>query len=271
MVELKKFRDRRILYFIVISLILLLMFQPIGLPIDILPTSVAAFKYIDSLPAGSVVAIAGDLIPSGWAEINSLHVALIRHLLSKNVKFFYFTIVEEANMVLNRLKDKIDWSGKTYGVDYAFFGFIPGMESATAALARDIPTVLPYDRYGTPIGDIPMMKNIKSYKDINLLVLTCCTGVWEYYVRQWTQPFKVPTVILSDGGYWTSVLNWMKIGVVTAAFYSQRGAADYEQLINRPGDGIKLMDIQTVLHYLLISMIVIGNVDLFLSKRRKRK
>jgi hypothetical protein len=49
-----------------------------------------------------------------------------------------------------------------------------------------------------------------------------------------------------------------------------RGAAEYEQLINREGGGERAMLAQTTAHLYVIALVLLGNVIYFRS-RRKRK
>lgn len=262
--------DNRVIYVLLTILIIAVMLSPLGLPIKTLQTSRDVVDYLDNLPSGSVVAIAFDMIPSAWTEIGSSHVALAKHLLSLDVKFFYFSVVEQGPMVINNLLDKVDFSDKEYGVDYAIFGFLPGSETAVNSLAQKTREMLVADMYGAPIDDLPVMDGINSAEDVDLLMTTASTATYEYYVPHWVQAYGTPAICLAGGGQYPSILNYMALGLYEGGLNGQRGGADYEFLINRPGNAIKLMDIQTILHYLLIVFIVGSNVSHLINRSGKK-
>ena len=62
--------------------------------------------------------------------------------------------------------------------------------------------------------------------------------------------------------------NDLQAGLITGLLAGGRGAAEYELLIGQPGEGIKLMDAQSMAHLMVSFFIVLGNVGYFGSRRR---
>jgi hypothetical protein len=48
------------------------------------------------------------------------------------------------------------------------------------------------------------------------------------------------------------------------------GAAEYEKLIDTPGDATIGMDAQSIVHILIIVLIVLGNIAYFATRRHKQ-
>jgi hypothetical protein len=60
--------------------------------------------------------------------------------------------------------------------------------------------------------------------------------------------------------YWPDKI----VGWATGA----KGAAEYEILVRRPGEGAAAMDAQSLAHLAIVIFIVLGNLGYFLSRRR---
>lgn len=75
--------------------------------------------------------------------------------------------------------------GKKYGVDYVNLGFFSGAESGLAAWAENFPNIFKTDWLGVPIAQFPMMKDIKSVKDFDL-VLTFNNGPGTGLPEMWS-------------------------------------------------------------------------------------
>ena len=50
-----------------------------------------------------------------------------------------------------------------------------------------------------------------------------------------------------------------------------KGAAEYEILMGYEGSAFRGMDIQSLVHFLIIGMVLLGNIGFFLSGRHKRR
>ena len=50
-----------------------------------------------------------------------------------------------------------------------------------------------------------------------------------------------------------------------------KGAAEYEQLIGKPGTASVGMDAQSLTHLLIVIFVIVGNIQYFLSKRKGGK
>lgn len=192
--------DPRVLYVLLMFFIVLPFLTNVNLPIVIHATTRNFYNVVESLPAGSVVVYDLSSQAGQFSEIRPGAVAVVNQLLKKDVKILFVTYQEDGPILIDKtlkMADQTLLSQKRYGEDYVVFGFVPGGEVALAAFAADMHKACPKDTYGTPVEQIPIMKNVHSAKDVALLVV-----IWGYgmggitEIRQWGVTYETPMVII---------------------------------------------------------------------------
>ena len=130
--------DKRIIYILVLLAIIIPLVSPMGIPFSINATTQAVFDKIDSLPDGSTIAIGIDYSPGAAPQIHPQAKAVLNHLFySKNVKILFTSIATTGPMFTNQLLDEIAGHDKVYGTDYIHLGYLPGVETAISAFAKE--------------------------------------------------------------------------------------------------------------------------------------
>ncbi|MFH1336511.1 MAG: hypothetical protein ABII96_08335, partial [Candidatus Zixiibacteriota bacterium] len=119
----------------------------------------------------------------------------------------------------------------------------------------------------TPLEQSPMMKNIKNYDDVDLIVSVADGDLpvtWvDYAVSRYHKKFAcAATAVMA-----TSFYPFLSSGQMVGLLGGLKGAAEYEMLINKPGMGQKGMDAQSVCHLMIVLLIVFGNVSYFMERR----
>ncbi len=196
---------------------------------------------------------------------------LLEHLMRRNAKIIVagFSLADASDLQEMVFNDVGIASRMKYGVDYVGFGFIPGSEVAMAQLAVNFRTIVKVDLYGNPVEKLPLMNNINSAKDIGLLVTIDSTSTCLLWFRQWSEPFKVPTIVSTTAGSWPQVTPFYTMGMVKGALAGLRGAGEYEKMLAMPGEGLKSVDMLSMSTIYMVVMVALGNVVYYLQKRRK--
>jgi len=263
--------DRRYIYFLLVVLLAIPYIRPIGLPVPIPVYTRRAMEYIDALKPGDYVIFHVTQI-AVWGELGPSHYALFTYLLEKGTKIIMWGGATDAgnaaNVVIGYVKP--EKMGKKYGVDYANFGYVPGGETAYASLARDIHATFKADFYGTPIGSIPMMTNVRDARDIDLVIGFDAGNVYSYYSRQWVAPYNTILIIVSTAIVEADLTPFYQAGSVKGYISGIGGGAAVELLTKHPGDALKGMDALSIAHVLWILFVIIGNVA-YWSSRLKSK
>lgn len=276
--------DVRILYLLLVLAIALPLLFPIGLPIAINDSTRGIYDMIEELPEGSYIMVVAAYDPSGQAELYPQNLALVRHCFQKNLRVIGFAQWElGAGLMADALDLAAKEYDKEYGKDYIHLGYKPGGTILIRGMVKDIYESARADMNGTPLEQLPMMKDFQNLTDVSAIVAICAgsPGIneWITYVGTPSQNpgpnnpdgFK-HVVLLGEGTNSVSVpgaKSRLQAGLIEGLLEGGRGAAEYELLIDRPGDGVASMDAQSMGHLLIIFFIVLGNIGYLAAGRKK--
>jgi hypothetical protein len=231
------------------------------------------YDFIESLPSDSVVIIDYGCNAVMWPENGISTLAIMKHLFSKtDIKIVMFAgwLVEGPVIWNTRIKPEVQryLDLRTYGEDWVDFGYIPGAEVALAGMATDFHATIPKDVHGTPVGEIAMMQNIRTATDFALGIAMNAQIGW---LNQWQVPYGTPISVICQGMLAPGNMPYLETGQLTGFVAGSTGAAQYEILIRSPGEGAAQADAISLSHVLVIAVIIIVNVDHFLSRSRGEK
>jgi hypothetical protein len=206
-------------------------------------------------------------------------VALFTHMIAvHHGKVVMYTLFEDGVLSINRLYlPAFIASGAfkdfKYGTDYAVLGFVPGGETATAAVAQNI-KLLGRDIYGNDLNQLPITKNLT---DANSLSLWVHAGYrYLFPIRQVAPKYKVPLIIVEHPGAIQYLPVYMDAGTITCFINGWPGASEYESLLLKVGllhyTGLGTLGglAVTTGYFVVLAYAVVGNVSWFGQKLLKR-
>ena len=228
------------------------------------------YEAVDGLEPGSCVWLAADYDPGSMPELYPMNVALVEHLFEKDVRVISGSLWAPGPPLAQRVFDDLAAKyGKTYGEDYVNLGFKEGREAVMISVAEDLRRTFPEDFYGTPLDSVPMLEGIRNLQDLEMIVAVSAgyPGIKEWIMQIAT---RYETVI---GGGVTAVTGpemypYIQSGQLVGLLAGMKGAAEYEQLVKRPGLGISGMVAQSSVHVMVVIFILFANIVYFLEKRR---
>lgn len=248
------------------------LLNPIGLPVPVQPTTLGVYNKIESLKSGDVAVLGSNIGAAIYAEVYPQYIAVLEHLLRKpGVKILLVGHGTEAPIWAERALKELDaYNRRAYGTDFVHLGYIAGEEAAIAGLCRDVHALLKVDYSGKPLSDLPMMKNIKSAKDFTIVVDFTASADSQYWLNQAYASYGTAigfglTAIKVPDAY-----AYYMAGQIFGIIESLSGAAQYENLIRKPGMAVTGMDAQSLAHLLYIALMIACNV-IFLTQRRAKK
>lgn len=281
--------DRRIIYLFVLVSLSAPMIMGVTLTPVPLPTSKAFFDSIEKLDnsSGKIVIISSDWGPNTKAENKPQTEAAIEHLMRKRIPFAITTLYALAEPFLRsmprdiaeKLEKEAPGEKWEYGKDWVNIGYKPGGSLMIQGLAKsaDIRSFWKTDASGTPLESIPMLKSVRSLKDVQLLIET--TGLVGAF-GQWIGFFLVEDYRPDMLHGCTSITipearTYFSSGQITGLLEGVAGAAAYEKLLsdqnpNRlPGEGWITNTGLAFAQICIIGFIIIGNLGFFLSRKRR--
>jgi hypothetical protein len=280
--------DRRIIYlFVAVGTILPIIFL-IGLPVSITPPVQMAFDRIENqLQKGDIVLVSFDYGPSSAPENAPMADAVLRHCFSRGLKVVVIALyplggLSEAVNELNKVA--AEFPEMKYGVDYVNLGYKDGAQAAMKKMAEDFHEVFPSDVNGTPLDQLPMMKNIKTYRNMKLVVSLATGIIGEWWANLVNAQFGIPVIVGPTAVSAPKYYAYLEAKQMAGLLGGLKGASEYERLVTNkypalaktyatPGlyTATKGMDVQSIVHMIMIAFIVFGNIVYFTSRKKPRK
>jgi hypothetical protein len=275
--------DRRwVFLFVAVGTILPILF-PIGLPVTTTPPVQSLFDKIESLGPDDVVLFSFDYGPTTKAENTPMAAAVLRHCFSRRIKVVIIALYPIGGaMMATQVADQVasEFPDLTYGVDFVNLGYKDGGQALMKQMGESISRVFPTDRLGRPVGEFPLMQKVTNYADIDLVVSYATGVIGEWWANLINAQFRTPVAVgctaVSAPKYYAYLDSGQMIGLLGGL----KGASEYERLLldRYPArqlayddplnfSAMRGMDVQTVIHLIIIGFIVIGNVAYFLSRR----
>ena len=263
--------DRRIIYLVIALAVIAPFFIPMKLPIYVSPPVQSVYDRIEALPEGSVVLVGFNFSASTRPELYPMALAVLRHCCSRKIKLIGMTLNYTAATIGD---DAMREAAQEYGYreheDYVYFGYKPGARQVMLGIGEDISGPFPADYLNEPISEIPMMKNIRNYRDIDLVMDFGSANTPEWWVAYAGSRYHQEIAVGCTGVMVSGLYPYLKAGQLVGLIGGLKGAAEYEKLINKHGKAILGMKAQSIAHIAIILLVILGNVVHLLSKRKAR-
>ena len=277
--------DRRIIFIIVGLSVLIPLLKPewVDLPIRPTPESQIVFDEINKLNEGDKVLLSFEYGPSTKPEIHPMAIAILKHLYAKNIQVYGFALWPDGNFMSTEAFSEVSVEfDKKYGIDYVNLGFKPGQEAVITGIASDIRTLYTVDLKGTPINDIPMMKDVVNIEDFDF-VFSLSAGFpgSKEWVQYACDPKNIPLSTGCTSIQVTDIMPYVENNQIRGILAGMPGAAEYESLVETelqkmkitatPGKATGMMAAQSIAHVVIVLFIIFGNITYFITRKKKRK
>ncbi|MBP6874533.1 MAG: hypothetical protein KBD56_00525 [Candidatus Eisenbacteria bacterium] len=271
--------DRRLIFLLVFLGALIPILHPLGLGVQISPPVRAVFQSIDRLAPGDAIVLSFDYGPSDGPELDPMANAILRHCVKKGVRVIGISLYSlgGVDMARARFRQLVSDMHARPGIDFVNLGYKDGAQAAMRAMGLEFPSVFPRDVNNTPYEEIPAARGIRNFADCKLAVTLCTSIIGQHWVNLVNAQFRIPLALgataVSAPKYYAYVEAGQAIGVIGG----MKGASEYEELLAKADPDLGGltrtatvgMDVQSIVHLIVIALIVLGNVA-FLASRRGR-
>ena len=262
--------DRRIIFILIAVVVIIPTLIPVSLPTTVSEPTQKLYDYIDALPPESTIIMAFDYGPSSLAEPEPMAKAVLQHCFNKDVRVIGMTLYPNTPTLAHNLMRKIAAeNGAVNGEDYVFLGYRPGAVQVILGMGTSIASVFETDYNGTAITEIPMMKNVTNYDQIDLLLDLAAgssTGAWIVYANT---RYNLKVAAGVTGVIIAQMYPYLQTGQLVGLMPGYLGATEYEKLLQRTGAGTLGLNTASFIHLLIIGLVVLGNVAFFIHRRRE--
>lgn len=254
-----------------------ILVNPIGLPIHIGTRSQELYQLVENVPEDSVVLVDIAFGSGALAELGPAFTAVMHHLFERDVRVIVMTLYQEGPLMYSRLVEKGIRPGETYqkeyGVDYCFFGYSAGGVTTMSELAKNM-KLLKTDYRDNSLEDLTVMNGVETQEDIDLVITftTSSGGISSPrdWVQQWATPYKANLACVVLKMMVPTVSPYYGSGQVKALMPGAGASAEYELLVGQPGKGLASTDALSYAHFLVITLIVLGNIAYFAKRGEER-
>jgi len=274
MKDILKNLDRRVIFIFVFLGAILPTLVVFRLPIKVTPNVQAVYDTIEEIAnkGGGTVLISFDYGPGSMPEVQPMALSILRHCFARGVKVVgmnhWPTGVGLAQQALDTTSKELN---QTYGEDYVFLGYKTGGPTLIINMGQDFHNAFAKDLQGNNTTEMSVTKNITSLKDFDYVISLAAgntpDGMWIPYGQE---RYKFKFGIGCTAVMAPDMFPYLQSGQMNGMIGGLVGAAEYETLINKPGSATDGMRPQSVVHLIIISFIILGNVMYFLYDRPQR-
>lgn len=263
--------DSRYIYLLIGIAVIVPLIFPLKLPLGITSESKALFDKVESLKEGSVVMLTFDYYPSTLPETQPMSYAALKHLFRKNIKVVTLTLVPYGSLSIMEqvVNDVAKEYHKVYGADYVNLGYKYGSDAVMLGMGKRITNIFPRDNYDNRLEDLPLMRKVKNYRNIDFIFIVSDNATVDYWVSLVNARYGTPmgagvTAVMAPKCY-----SYLQTKQLVGLLGGMKGAAEYEKLSKNYGRAMVGMDPQSIIHILIILFIVVGNVGYFVTRKSK--
>jgi hypothetical protein len=263
--------DRRWVFLTLAVGVIVPMIAPLKLPIAVTPEVKSVFDRIDAMKPGDVIHLDAGYDPSTRAEMEPMTYAILRHAYSKDLKVICTCLsVQGVSLVEQELAALAEENGKAYGEDYVYLGYKPYPAIVMLAMGEDYRQPFPFDYYKNETDKLPMMKGVRNYDDVELVITVSATSGVDMWIQYGVGRYQFPLAIAVTAVMATDYYAFLQSKQIVGLIGGMKGAAEYERLIAQEGYATRVMNIQSVVHLLIVAFIVVGNLAFLMSGGRIR-
>jgi hypothetical protein len=288
--------DRRIIYLVVFICLIIPNFVRFKLPLPMDTGTKMLCASIDKLASDNqkaeregkkkkIALVVADWDASTQAECWPQTVAVMTYLYQKKIPFatvsffpagpqFIKYCIENIQNMDNGISadgEFVDYKKITYGTDYCEWGYKLADLSVYLGIAANLYGIVTADGYGTPIREVPMMKDVASLHDVGFVFQCSGTGIigyWISYIRPKVN-FDLASGVTAIMG--PSMTPYLQSGQLCGLLIGMSGAYMLEQHIKIEQLGSIGMEGQNFAHVWIILAMVLGNVGFVLMRRKKAR
>lgn len=286
MIDLLSGIDRRIIYLLLFAVVTLPLIFPSAKSVRVMPPVEKLYRAIDKVPEDKALIIDFDYDPQTLPELEPMGFAILRHAFTKRIKVLALSLYVQplglAQNALMSVTEEFNCVAKTnadsiiYGRDYVFLGWQPPPLIPILGMGESITNVYKNDYYGNRTDTLPLMKEIRNYGDVGLLVSLSSGDPPKWWIEYAQNRFglKVGAGITAVSA--SEFYPYLQTGQFSGLMVGMKGAAEYEEQIEKElsikvrRKASESLSSLTYAHLVIIIFIVIGNTGYFVSRRRKR-
>jgi len=275
--------DRRIIYMVLAVAVIVPLILTVKLPSKVraMPRTKNIFDHIENIdPNGErkAILLSVDFDPQTEPELKPQLEAIIRHAFARNIPLMVMAIpIQGTDIGLEVLTRLAEEHNKEYGIDYVLLGWKPSPVAVILGMGNFINQVFPTDYFGTPLSELPVMKGIRNYDNVGLVMDFTGSSYYMAWVIYAHTPYDVPVATGVTSVSVADIYPFLGSKQFVGMLAGMKAGAEYERLVKDkyyPDKDIFLRGTQAMPALsasllVIILFVIIGNISYFATRRKK--
>ena len=263
--------DRRWIYLAIGLAVIIPAIIPFTVPVPVSKEVKNVHDFVENTDSNNPLFLAMDYDPPSMAELNPMAEAILKHAFSEDRKVIIVTLAQFGPGMVEEITTRIGKEyNRQYGVDYAFLGYRPYPAITIMLMGTDFRVPFPQDYYGTPLDSLPIMQGVKNFNNVRGVIDLTAGNTADMWIIYGNGRFNFPLAIGITGVMAADYYQYLQSDQIFGIIPGVKGAAEYEQMIGKPGQGKEQVSYQLVAHSVIILFIVMSNVAYFATRRQKK-
>lgn len=264
--------DRRWIYLAIGLAVLIPAICSFTIPVSVSHEVEKIYNFVEELGPKEILFLAMDYDPSSMAELNPMAEAILKHAFTRDRKVIIVTLSQFGPGMVEEITTRLAAQyNRKLGVDYAFLGYRPYPAITIMLMGTDFRVPFPQDYYGTPLDSLPIMRGVKNFNNVKGVIDLTAGNTADMWITYGNGRYNFPLAVGITGVSAADYYQYLQSGQIFGLIPGVKGAAEYERLINKSGQGMEQVSYQVVAHAVIILFIVISNVAFFATRGRKSK
>jgi hypothetical protein len=217
-----------------------------------------------------------DYDPGSMPELQPMAESFFRYCFNRDLKVIIMGLWPngpiQANVALEVVlkEPEIMKKNPKYGTDYVNLGYTAGNEVVIERMGGDIPATFPKDYSGNKTEDLPLMKGVKNFNNIDFVYNLSAgypgTVEWVLFA---VDPYKVKLGAGNTAVQAPQVYPYLNSGQLVGLLGGMKGGAEFEIATGYPAKAVRYMFSQSVAHAVICFFILLGNFAYFATRKKK--
>jgi len=262
--------DRRWIYLAIGLAVIIPAIFSFTAPVSVTPEVKKIYDFVEGLGPNDYLFLAMDYDPSSMAELNPMAEAVLKHAFTKDRKVIIVTLAQFGPGMVEEITTRLaNEFSRVRGEDYAFLGYRPYPAITIMLMGTDFRVPFPQDYYGATLDSLPIMRGIKNFNNVKGVIDLTAGNTADFWITYGNGRYNFPLAIGITGVMAADYYQYLQSGQIFGIIPGVKGAAEYERLIDMPGQGMQQVSYQVVAHAVIILFIVISNVAYFATRKQK--
>jgi len=272
---------RRIVFLYIGIALTLPLFMSIEQKIIVSDEVRRVYEALAELSPGSKVLVSFDYDPASAPELQPMAEAVLGECFKRDLNVISMGLwpmgPQQANMALDSIMFRMGWTDQDiiYGEDFVNLGYQAGGEFVIQRMGSNFESMFSTDYRGTPYRDLPLVKNIRNFSNIDFSVNLSAgfpgTVEWvQVAVDRYGLKLGAGNTAVQAPTVYPYLGDEENAGQLIGLMGGMSGGAEFEKLTQLKGKATLFMLSQSFAHIIVIVFIIIGNVAYFRSGRKSK-